>query len=91
MSWRLNYLAIAVVLTLLDTVVAVYYGTAVWAAWSGDILARGLLALFAAVGATSLANIWVQARYRLRAGHESTVPRPKPVTIPAELRGKTNV
>jgi hypothetical protein len=42
MTWRPKYRVIAVLLTLLDAVVTLYYGTAVWAAWSGDILACGL-------------------------------------------------
>lgn len=58
--WRLTYLAIAVLLMLLDTLLTLYYGTAVWAVWSGDILAHGLLLHLAALGATSLANVWVR-------------------------------
>lgn len=34
MRWRLTYLAIAVLLTLLDTLVTLYYSTAVWAVGS---------------------------------------------------------
>lgn len=91
MGWRLTYLAIAVLLTVLDAVVTVYYGTAVWAAWSGDILARGLLVLFAALGATSLANLWVQASCGLRAWAEDTVPRRIRAPISAETRGQSDV
>jgi hypothetical protein len=91
MRWRLTYLAIAVVLTLLDTVVTVYYGTAVWAAWSGDILARGLLVLFAAMAATSLANIWARASFRFRAGSDEAEPPRCPVPISTELRGQSDV
>ncbi len=61
MRRRQNYLAIAALLTVLDAVVTVYYGTAVWAAWSGDIPACGLLVLLAAIEAPSLANVWAQA------------------------------
>ena len=59
--WQRRYLAVAVLLTLLDGVVALKYGKAGWTAWSGDILARNLLVLFAALGATSLAGVWAQA------------------------------
>jgi hypothetical protein len=91
MKWRLNHLVIAVLLTLLDAVVTIYYGTALWATWSGDLLARGLFVLFAALGATSLANVWVQAVSRLRAGFEETEPLQNPVPISAGIRGQSDV
>ena len=91
MRWRRDYLAIAVLLTVLDAVVTVYYGTAVWDAWSGDILGRGLLILFAALGATSLANVWVRAGSSLRVRSEYATPRRSPVTIPTEMRGQSDV
>lgn len=91
MRWRRNYLVIAVVLTVLDAVVTVDYGTAVWSAWSGDILAHGLLILFAAMGATSLANVWVQAGLNLRAGSEYAMLRRRTVLIPTEMRGQGDV
>ena len=47
---RTGYLIIAVLLTVLDGAVLVYYGWPVWTAWSGDILERGLLVLLAALG-----------------------------------------
>jgi hypothetical protein len=55
---RTGYLIISVLLTVLDGAVLVCYGWPVWTAWSGDILERGLLVLLAALGATSLANVW---------------------------------
>ena len=85
MRLRPKWLTIAVVMTLLDTVVTIYYGTAVWVAWSGDILARGLLVLLAAVGATSLANVWVQTGSSMRARAEGIQP------IAAEMRGQSDV
>jgi hypothetical protein len=91
MRWRLNYLAVAVLLTLLDAVVTLYYGTAMWAAWSDDILARGLLILLGAMGATSLANVWVQAGSRLRARSKGAVPSRNRVSISAEIRGQSDV
>jgi len=57
---RLSYLIIAVLLTVLDGAVTVYYSTTIWAAWAGDLPARGLLVFFAALEATSLANVWAQ-------------------------------
>jgi prepilin signal peptidase PulO-like enzyme (type II secretory pathway) len=91
MKCRLNYLAIVVLLTLLDAVVTLYYGTAVWAAWSGDMLARGLLVLFAVLGATSLANVWVQAGSSRRVRSECPRPRRGTVPIPTEMRGQSDV
>lgn len=85
MRSRQNYLAIALLLTVLDAVVTVYYGAAAWAAWSGDILARGLLILLAAVGATSLANVWVQAASSMHARAEGIQP------VAAEMRGQSDV
>jgi hypothetical protein len=57
---RTGYLIIAVLLTVLDGAVVVCYGWPVWTARSEDILERGLLVLLAALGATSLANVWAQ-------------------------------
>ena len=37
---RLSYLIVAVLLRVLDGAVTVY-GTAIWAAWQGDLTARG--------------------------------------------------
>jgi hypothetical protein len=55
-----GYPIIAVLLTVLDGAVVVCYGWPVWTAWSEDTLERGLLVLLAALGATSLANVWAQ-------------------------------
>lgn len=57
---RTGYLIIAVLLTVLDGAVVLCYGWPVWTAWSEDILGRELLVLLAALGATSLANVWAQ-------------------------------
>ncbi|HEY1759968.1 MAG TPA: hypothetical protein VGG72_31645 [Bryobacteraceae bacterium] len=61
MRRRAGYFAIAVLLTILNAAVVVYTTMAIWEGWSGDIWAHGLLAFFAALEATSLANVWVQA------------------------------
>ena len=61
MKQRIGYLVVAVLLTLLDAVVAVYYGTAIRKTWPGDIRDLSLLVLLASLGSTSLVNVWVQA------------------------------
>ena len=43
MKGRTGYFMIALLLTLLDAVAAVYYGVAIWKAWPGDIWGRGIL------------------------------------------------
>ena len=43
-----------------EGIVTVYFGKAIWIAWTGDLPARGLLVFLAALEATSLANVWVQ-------------------------------
>jgi hypothetical protein len=61
MKGRAAYLVIAVLLTILNAAVAAYYGMQIWKAWSGVIWGRGLSVLLAALGATSLVKVWVQA------------------------------
>lgn len=85
MRWRRKYLVLAILLTVLDAVVTVYYGTAVWAAWSGDILARGLLVVLASMEATSLANVWVQAGSSMRFPDEETE------SIAVKMGGRSDV
>jgi len=88
-----GYLVIAVLLTILDAVVAVYNGTAICQAWSGDIRDLECLVLLAALGATSLVNVWVQAligSVDLLGGR--TIECWQGATpIPAEARGSGNV
>ena len=93
MKWRVSYLIIAVLLTVLDGAVTVYYGTAIWAAWASDLPARGLLVLFAALEATSLANVWVQAGSGLHAFSvsQSAIPRRNAMPISARARGRSDV
>lgn len=69
-------LAIAVTLTVLDLVVALRYGPAIWHAGSGVVWCRLLLILLAAVWATSLANIWYRARLIF-----GKAPRPRRVRL----------
>ena len=90
---RPSYLIIAVLLTVLDGAVTVYYGTSIWAAWADDIPARGLRIVFAALEATSLANVWVQAGSGLRVVSERQNARPirNVMPITPEARGQSDV
>ena len=90
---RTGYLIIAVILTVLDGAVVVCNGWPVWTAWSEEILGRGLLVLLAALGATSLANVWAQVvpapndpPCGRRADREQTA-----AGIQVEARGQTDV
>jgi len=90
---RTGYLIIAVLLTVLDGAVVVCYGWPVWTAWSEEIMGRGLLILLAALGATSLANVWAQVvpapndpPCGRRADREQTA-----AGIQVEARGQTDV
>ena len=65
MAERKAYLTIALLLTILDTVVVLRYGGAIWTAWSGVVWIRLRMLLLAALSATSLANVWAQAIYGL--------------------------
>jgi len=60
-----TYLTIALLLTILDAVVVLRYGGAIWTAWSGVVWIRLRMLLLAALSATSLANVWAQAIYGL--------------------------
>ena len=87
------YFVIAVLLTILDAVLAVYYGMAIWNALPGDIRDLSLLVLLASLGTTSLVNVWVQAILgsavslggRTLPCGRSTAP------IPGEVRGYGDV
>jgi hypothetical protein len=90
---RTGYLIIAVLLTVLDGAVVVCYGWPVWTARSEDFLERGLLVLLAALGATSLANVWAQVVPALneppcgrRADREQTA-----AGIQVDARGRADV
>jgi hypothetical protein len=88
-----GYFIIALLLTLLNAAVTMYSGVAIWKAWPGEIWDSGLLVLLAALGATSLVNVWVQALAgsvdllggrTIESGHGAT-------RIPAEAQGSGNV
>ena len=93
MKGRLSYLIIAGLLTVLDGAVTVYYGTAIWAAWAGDLPALGLLVFFATLEATSLANVWVQAGSGLHAlsVSQSAIPGQNAMPVAARARGRSDV
>ena len=65
MAERKMYLTIALLLTILDAVVVLRYGGAIWTGWSGVVWIRLRMLLLAALSATSLANVWAQAIYGL--------------------------
>lgn len=65
MTVKQGYSAVAVSLTVLDGLVAVYYGSVVWTAWSSDIWARGLRVMLAASGIPSLANVWAHTAVKV--------------------------
>jgi hypothetical protein len=62
---RKTYFTIALLLTILDAVVVLRYGGAIWTGWSGVVWIRLRMLLLAALSATSLANVWAQAIYGL--------------------------
>jgi hypothetical protein len=62
---RKAYLTIALLLTVLDAVMVLRYGGAIWTGWSGVVWIRLRMLLLAALSATSLANVWAQAIYGL--------------------------
>jgi hypothetical protein len=90
---RKGYLIIAILLTILNAVVTVDYGLAIWKAWPGDTWDRGLLVLLAAMGATSLANVWVQAILGsgVSLGSRTIECGRSATPIPVEARGHSDV
>jgi hypothetical protein len=59
-------LTIAVLMTIADAAVVVWYGGVIWQALSPIIWSRILILLLAALWALSLARIWARAIYSLR-------------------------
>jgi hypothetical protein len=92
-KWHLSDLIIAVLLTVLDGIVTVYFGESCWIALAGDLPACGFLVIFAVLEATSLANIWAQVVSGLRVLSESQYARPSRNVMPiaAEERGQSDV
>ena len=93
MTKRPRFLIIAILLTFLNVAVTVYSGVAIWTAWPGDIWNRELLALLAALGVTSLVNVWVQALARSvdLLGRRTIESEHGATRIPTEARGSGNV
>ena len=93
MTKRSRFLIIAVLLTFLDLAVVVCFGWPVWTTWSGDPLSRGILVLLAALGATSLANVWAQvvSGQGILLGGRSADREQSVVPIPVEVRGQADV
>lgn len=93
MKGRTGYFMIALLLTLLNAVATVYYGVAIWKAWPGDIGGSGISAFLAVLGATSVANVWVQAVLGSNGSLCSrTIERGQGATlIPAETLGSGDV
>jgi hypothetical protein len=92
-SKRPRFLTIAVLLTFLDLAVVVCHGWPVWTTWSGDLWSRGLSVLLAALGATSLANVWAQVvpAQNFLSGDRSADLEHTAVPIPVEARGQADV
>jgi hypothetical protein len=88
-----RFLIIAVLLTILDLVVVVCYDWPVWTTWSRDPWSRGILALLAALGATSQANVWAQvvSTPDILLGGRSADREQSAVPIPGEVRGQADV
>ena len=93
MTKRPRFLIIAVSLTFLDLAVVVCYGWPVWTKWSGDPWSRGILVLLAALGATSLANIWAQVVpvQDILLGGRSADGEQIAVPIPIRVQGQADV
>ena len=93
MAKRPRFLIIAVFLTLLDLAVVVCYGWPVWTTLSGDPWSRGTLVLLAALGATSLANVWAQVvpRQGVLLEGRSTDGEQYAVPIPVQVQGQADV
>jgi hypothetical protein len=64
-------LSIAVLMTIADAAVVVWYGGVIWQALSPIVWSRILIWLLAALWALSLARIWARAIYGLRRGPRS--------------------
>ncbi len=93
MTKRPRFLIIAVLLTFLDLAVVVCYGWPVWMTWSGDPWSCGILVLLAALGATSLANVWAQVVpvQDISVGGRNADREQIAVPIPVQVQGQSDV
>ncbi|MHB1838450.1 MAG: hypothetical protein ACYCPD_01690 [Acidobacteriaceae bacterium] len=93
MAKRTRQLTIALLLTVLEGVVALRYGRVIWTVWSGIIWTRLLMCFLAAIWLTSLANVWACAARRC----ERSLARPQEWFVPgaaansAEAYGEADV
>jgi hypothetical protein len=89
---RVRFLIIAVLLTILDLAVVICCDGPVWAS-SGDVWTRGISALLAALGATSLANVWalVATDQIVLDGVKSACRGQTAAPDPAQARGQADV
>jgi hypothetical protein len=90
---RPRILVIAVLLAFLHLAVVVCCGRPVWTTWSVDLWNRGILVLLAALGATSLANVWAQVipAQNILPGGRSADREQTAAPIPLEARGQADV
>ncbi|MGA3134213.1 MAG: hypothetical protein ABSD59_25935 [Terracidiphilus sp.] len=88
-----RFLLIAALSTILNAAANVYSGITIWKAWSRDIWGCGRIVFLAALGATSLANVWVQAVTGLGDSLKSRSNECElgATPIPAEARGQVDV
>jgi hypothetical protein len=94
MAKRPRFLIIAVLLTVLDFAVTLRYGWPYWTASSGDVWNGGIEVLLAALGATSLANVWAQVlvpAQDILSSDRSADCEEDAVPIPTQVRGQANV
>ncbi len=93
MTKRPRFFIIAVLLTVLDVTVVVCCGWPVWTARSGDLWNRGLVVLLAALGATSLANVWAQVVpvQDILVGGRNADREQIAVPIPIQVQGQADV
>lgn len=93
MAKQAGLFIIAVGLTIFEVTVVVCNGWRLWAAHSVDFWSLGSSLLVAALGATSLANLWVHV-FSAR-GVLFCIPRAsRPYSaelVPAQARGQVNV
>jgi purine-cytosine permease-like protein len=86
-------LAIAVLMTVADATIVIWFGGAIWQALSRIIWSRILILLLAALWALSLARIWAHAIYGLqhRPCSWNTGITSSAAITQSELRGEGDV
>jgi hypothetical protein len=89
---RVRFLIIAILLTIFDLAVVVCCDLPAWAS-SGDVWSRGVSTLLAALGATSIANVWalVATDQIVLPGVKSAGRGQIVAPVPAQARGQADV